>query len=145
MLTESFSFNYMLKSKFSLSRHFVYANEQITYHFWLCLFLRNSRRKSGVGKMNRTVITNRLQNSFKIKDNNVYGSSYYWNFRTSSFKQVSCLILRLIVPCLSVGYMSSMELLRWVLKQIALYELLLPCCNVKNKTFHTVEPIPKST
>jgi hypothetical protein len=41
MLTESFPFNYMLKSKFSLSRHFEYfeyfeyANEQITYHFWL--------------------------------------------------------------------------------------------------------------
>ena len=30
-----FPFNYMLKSKFSLSRHFEYANEQITYHFWL--------------------------------------------------------------------------------------------------------------
>ena len=26
----------MLKSKFSLSRHFEYANKQITYHFWLC-------------------------------------------------------------------------------------------------------------
>ena len=25
---------------------------------------------------------------------NVYGSSYYWNFRTSSFKQVACLILK---------------------------------------------------
>ena len=24
---------------------------------------------------------------------NVYGSSYYWNFRISSFKQVACLIL----------------------------------------------------
>ena len=57
------------------------------------IFLRNSRRKSGVGKMNGTAITNRLQNSFKIKDNNVYGSSYYGNFRTSSFKQVACLIL----------------------------------------------------
>jgi hypothetical protein len=93
MLTKSFPFNYMLKSKFSLSRHFEYANEQIIYHFWLCIFLRNSRRKSGVGKMNGTVITNRLQNSFKIKDNNMYGSLYYWNFRTSSFKQVACLIL----------------------------------------------------
>jgi hypothetical protein len=29
----------MLKSKFSLSRHFEYANEQITYHFWLCIIL----------------------------------------------------------------------------------------------------------
>ena len=37
MLTESFPFNYMLKSKLSLSRHFEYANEQITYHFWLCV------------------------------------------------------------------------------------------------------------
>jgi hypothetical protein len=36
----------------------------------------------------------RLQNSFKIEDNNLYGSSYYWNFRTSSFKQVACLILQ---------------------------------------------------
>jgi hypothetical protein len=35
MLTESMPFNYMLKSKLSLSRHFEYANEQITYHFWL--------------------------------------------------------------------------------------------------------------
>jgi hypothetical protein len=25
----------MLKSKLSLSRHFEYANKQITYHFWL--------------------------------------------------------------------------------------------------------------
>ena len=32
---------------------------------------------SGAGKMNGTAITNLLQNSFKIKDNNVYGSSYY--------------------------------------------------------------------
>ena len=31
----SFPFNYMLKSKCSWSRHFEYANEQITYHFWL--------------------------------------------------------------------------------------------------------------
>jgi hypothetical protein len=43
----------------------------VTIDFWLCLFLRNSQRKSGVGKMNGSVITNRLQNSFKIKDNNV--------------------------------------------------------------------------
>ena len=50
--------------------------------------------------MNGTAITNRLQNSFKIKDNNVYRSSYYWNFRTSSFKQVACLILLNKVPSL---------------------------------------------
>ena len=28
---------------------------------------------------------------------NVYGSSYYWNFRTSSFKQVACLILSNVI------------------------------------------------
>jgi len=32
----------MLKSKLSLSRHFVYANEQITYHFWLCVEMYNA-------------------------------------------------------------------------------------------------------
>ena len=42
-------------------------------------FLRDSRRKSGVSIMNGTAKTKNylLQNSFKIKDNNVYGSSYY--------------------------------------------------------------------
>jgi hypothetical protein len=84
---------------FSLPCNYLQVSENgrvVTIDFWLCLFLRNSRRKSGVGKMNGTVITNRQQNSFKIKDNNVCGSSYYWNFRTSSFKQVACLILTYI-------------------------------------------------
>jgi hypothetical protein len=53
--------------------------------------------------MNGTAITNRLQNSFKIKDNNLYRSSYYRNFRTSSFKQVACLILK-GGAFLTVGY-----------------------------------------
>jgi hypothetical protein len=96
-----------------LSRHFEYANEQITYNFWLCLFLRNSRRKSGVGKMNGTVITNRLQNSFKIKDNNVYRSSYYWNFRTSSFKQVACLILTDLYSLFFIQKISNYRLKLW--------------------------------
>ena len=34
---------------------------------------------------------------------NVYGSSYYWNFRISSFKQVACLILKDEV-LITVGY-----------------------------------------
>jgi hypothetical protein len=68
------------------------------------LFLRNSRRKRSVGKMNGTAITNRLQNSFTIKDNNVYGWSYYWNFRTSSFKQVACLILA--IQFMSFGFIA---------------------------------------
>jgi len=32
----------------------------------------------------------------------VYGPSYYWNFRTSSFKQVACLILLLLYDALLV-------------------------------------------
>ena len=81
---------------FSLPCKYLQSSENgrvVTIGFWLCLFLQNSRRKSGVGEMNGTVIANQLQNSFKIKDNNVYGSSYYWPFKTSSFKQVACLIL----------------------------------------------------
>jgi hypothetical protein len=40
----------MLKSKFSLSRHFEYANEQITYHFWLCPFGNNKRLRQPKGQ-----------------------------------------------------------------------------------------------
>ena len=61
-------FNYLLcKIEINLKKN---SNKKNT-------FLRNSRRKSGVSKMNGTAITNWLHNSFKIKDNNVYGSSYY--------------------------------------------------------------------
>ena len=35
---------------------------------------------------------------------NVYGSSYYWNLRISSFKQVACLILQGIVNNTSVHF-----------------------------------------
>ena len=34
-----------------------------------------------------------VRNCVRGGEANVYGSSYYWNFRTSSFKQVACLIL----------------------------------------------------
>ena len=51
------------------------------------------KKRRTVGKMNGTAVPSRLQNSFKIKDNNLYRSYYYLNFRTSSFKQVACLIL----------------------------------------------------
>ena len=60
--------------------------------------------------MNGTAIANRLQNSFKIKDNNMYRSSYYWNFRTSSFKQVACLILLLV----HINYMLLNINFQWV-------------------------------
>jgi hypothetical protein len=71
MLTESFPFNYV--------------KIQIIFEppFWICKwanhlsFLAMSlstklSTKSGVGKINGTAITNRLQNSFIIKDNNVH-------------------------------------------------------------------------
>ena len=34
-----------------------------------------------------------VRNCVRGDEANVYESSYYWNFRTSSFKQVACLIL----------------------------------------------------
>jgi hypothetical protein len=75
---------------------------------------KNQQRKSGIGKMNGTAITNWLQNSFKIKDNNVYGSSYYWNFRTSSFKQVACLILVLQPFIYSSPSLISSSIQQWI-------------------------------
>jgi hypothetical protein len=36
----------MLKSKLSLSRHFEYANKQITYHFWLWQLAPKALRRS---------------------------------------------------------------------------------------------------
>ena len=36
----------MLNSKFSLSRHFEYANKQITYHFWLWVSFIGGRNRS---------------------------------------------------------------------------------------------------
>jgi hypothetical protein len=56
-ITESFPFNYMLKSKFSLSCHFEYANEQITYHFWLSSLSTKLSTKSGICKINGKVPT----------------------------------------------------------------------------------------
>ena len=38
---------------------------------------------------------------------NVYGSSYYWNFRTSSFKQVACLILTSLWTSVLLTYICS--------------------------------------
>ena len=79
--------------------YLLYANSKWT---WNKILIKKSlstklptEERRTVSKMNGTAITNRLQNSFKIKDNNLYRSSYYWNFRTSSFKQVACLILKL--------------------------------------------------
>ena len=54
-------FNYLLYAKSKET-----SNKKISFYETL-----------DVGKMNGTAITNRLQNAFKIKDNNVYGSSYY--------------------------------------------------------------------
>ena len=46
---------------------------------------------------------------------NVHGSSYYWNVRTSSFKQVACLILHFIhISFKSSG--STYIQLFWMLK-----------------------------
>jgi hypothetical protein len=36
----------MLKPKFSLSHHFEYANEEITYHFWLPILVAGTNSVS---------------------------------------------------------------------------------------------------
>jgi hypothetical protein len=83
-----------------------------------------------VGKMNGTAITNRLQNSFKIKDNNVYESSYYWNFRTSSFKQVACLILNNTILILKYPRKcdNNMHMQKWFVEKLC----LIPVKNTVN-------------
>jgi hypothetical protein len=61
-----------------------------------------------------------VRNCVRGDEANVYGSSYYWNFKTSSFKQVACLILYLLVVSL-IHFCSQLqyggELVR-LLKQI---------------------------
>jgi hypothetical protein len=62
---ESFPFNYMLKSKLSLSRHFEYANKQITYHFWLCVIFHMKYPKN-FARLIRSVPVTLLRNLFPI-------------------------------------------------------------------------------
>jgi len=47
-----------------------------------------------------------VRNCVRSGEANVYGSSYYWNFRTSSFKQVACLILKhsLYMVCMVANF-----------------------------------------
>ena len=56
--------------------YLLYAKSKSTFNKILIKksLLRNSRWKSGVGKMN--AITNRLHNSLKIKDNSLTGRNY---------------------------------------------------------------------
>jgi hypothetical protein len=46
-------------------------------------------------QMPRSISSKLFINASGGGEANVYGSSYYWNFRTSSFKQVACLILQI--------------------------------------------------
>ena len=52
-----------------------------------------------------------VRNSVRGGEANVYESSYYWNFRTSSFKQVACLILEHDVY--NDGVTSALCIVRW--------------------------------
>ena len=57
----------MLKSKLSLSRHFEYANKQITYHFWLCELCRSdfSISHGGLGDVTRHISTDKHKSNAK--------------------------------------------------------------------------------
>ena len=73
---------------------------------------------------------------------NVYGSSYYWNFRTSSFKQVACLILKdevlLTVSCpIFPSILIAKNLLTGSLKNRSIdnLETLKKSISMKNSQF----------
>ena len=67
----------------------------IQKEYWCLIWNMNMQSASSIWSnlLNYYQITSKL---FVIASSeaNVYGSSYYWNFRTSSFKQVACLILQ---------------------------------------------------
>jgi hypothetical protein len=121
----------------------LYDKIQIIFEpqFWICkwanhlsfLAISLSTKLSTeerVGKMNGTVITNRLQNSFKIKDNNVYESLYYLSFRTSSFKQVTCFILK-GEALLTIGYTNLNHVTICIHSQISFHR---KCKNIEQNS-----------
>jgi hypothetical protein len=69
----------------------------IQKEYWCLIWNMNMQSASSIWS---NLLSNATVNIIEIVRNcvcggvaNVYGSSYYWNFRTSSFKQVACLIL----------------------------------------------------
>ena len=69
----------------------------IQKEYWCLIWNMNVQSASSIWSnllSNATVnIIEIVRNCVRGGEANVYGSSYYWNFRTSSFKQVACLIL----------------------------------------------------
>ena len=69
----------------------------IQKEYWCLIWNMNMQSASSIWSnllSNVTVnIIGIVRNCVRGGEANVYGSSYYWNFRTSSFKQVACLIL----------------------------------------------------
>ena len=69
----------------------------IQKEYWCLIWNMNMQSASSIWSnllSNATVnIIENVRNCVRGGEANVYGSSYYWNFRTSSFKQVACLIL----------------------------------------------------
>ena len=70
----------------------------IQKEYWCLIWNINMQSASSIWSnllsKNATVnIIEIVRNCVRGGEANVYGSSYYWNFRTSSFKQVACLIL----------------------------------------------------
>jgi hypothetical protein len=69
----------------------------IQKEYWCLIWNMNMQSASSIWSnllSNATVsIIEIVRNYVRGGEANVYGSSYYWNFRTSFFKQVACLIL----------------------------------------------------
>jgi hypothetical protein len=70
----------------------------IQKEYWCLIWNINMQSASSIWSnllSNATVnIIEIVRNCVRCGEANVFGSSYYWNFRTSSFKQVACLILK---------------------------------------------------
>jgi hypothetical protein len=59
----------------------------------------------------------RLNTNIPFGEANVYGS-YYWNFRTSSFKQVACLILFNVgTPSLEARNIRLVNIITYIIEE----------------------------
>ena len=70
----------------------------IQKEYWCLIWNMNMQSASSMWSnllSNATInIIEIVRNCVRGGETNVYGSSYYWDFRTSSFKQVACFILK---------------------------------------------------
>jgi hypothetical protein len=72
-----------------VTMHWIIYGHMIQKEYWCLIWNMNMQSASLIWS---NLLSN--VNIIEIVRNCVYGPSYYWNFRNSSFKQVACLILK---------------------------------------------------